>query len=253
MSLKGKEVNDPYSPSVLNKLRNALPGGSMFYPGSPGSSEVKDWAAKSALPHPKRTSPKSQASPLIRFELDWKQWLSYRIQRPPKSTIGKRENYMKPRIRKLIIALLLFVDIYRLAAAELPVANASYVKLSSGSTAPRDYWSERAINCTPSARQSHTAVWTGSEMIVWGGYNSGRYFNDTWSYMLAPPLCSIQRAGGNAIVSWPISSAGFRLQQNGKLNTTNWISAANPLNVNGTNQVTVSPASGVKFFRLISP
>ena len=33
----------------------------------------------------------------------------------------------------------------------------------------------------PAARVRHTAVWTGSEMIVWGGY-SGVFFNDTWSF-----------------------------------------------------------------------
>ena len=33
----------------------------------------------------------------------------------------------------------------------------------------------------PAARGYHTAVWTGSEMIVWGGYYNN-YFNDTWSY-----------------------------------------------------------------------
>jgi N-acetylneuraminic acid mutarotase len=32
-----------------------------------------------------------------------------------------------------------------------------------------------AVNPTgaPTARQYHKAVWTGSEMIVWGGYNGG--------------------------------------------------------------------------------
>ena len=33
----------------------------------------------------------------------------------------------------------------------------------------------------PVARYKHTAVWTGSEMIVWGGFG-GSNFNDTWSY-----------------------------------------------------------------------
>src|SRR5204863_5087584 len=42
----------------------------------------------------------------------------------------------------------------------------------------------------PDARQNHTAVWTGSEMIVWGGLNSASYLNtgsrynpstDTWT------------------------------------------------------------------------
>lgn len=44
----------------------------------------------------------------------------------------------------------------------------------------------------PGGRQSHTAVWTGSQMIVWGGINGGTYWNtggrydptnDTWNSM----------------------------------------------------------------------
>jgi hypothetical protein len=39
----------------------------------------------------------------------------------------------------------------------------------------------------PVVRMGHTAVWTGSEMIIWGGTNwnsstGTQYFNDTWSY-----------------------------------------------------------------------
>jgi hypothetical protein len=33
----------------------------------------------------------------------------------------------------------------------------------------------------PPARYSHTTVWTGSEMIVFGGYNASGYLNDTFS------------------------------------------------------------------------
>src|SRR6202030_377319 len=32
-----------------------------------------------------------------------------------------------------------------------------------------DTWKPTATAGAPSARSSHTAVWTGSEMIVWGG------------------------------------------------------------------------------------
>ena len=44
-----------------------------------------------------------------------------------------------------------------------------------------DSWSATSITNAPDARASHTAVWTGSEMIVWGGNNptqlntGGRY------------------------------------------------------------------------------
>ena len=32
-----------------------------------------------------------------------------------------------------------------------------------------DSWTATSTNNAPDARASHTAVWTGSEMIVWGG------------------------------------------------------------------------------------
>ncbi len=47
-----------------------------------------------------------------------------------------------------------------------------------------DFWSPIAINAAPEARDSHVAVWTGTEMIVWGGngvinsyLNSGGRYN----------------------------------------------------------------------------
>jgi N-acetylneuraminic acid mutarotase len=54
-----------------------------------------------------------------------------------------------------------------------------------------DTWTATASLNVPDARRYHTTIWTGSEMIVWGGYNSpagdlntgGRYnpATDTWS------------------------------------------------------------------------
>ena len=32
-----------------------------------------------------------------------------------------------------------------------------------------DSWTATSMTNAPSARADHTAVWTGSEMIVWGG------------------------------------------------------------------------------------
>jgi len=34
----------------------------------------------------------------------------------------------------------------------------------------------------PAARELHTAVWTGSEMILWGGFGSRGYLNDGGRY-----------------------------------------------------------------------
>jgi N-acetylneuraminic acid mutarotase len=44
-------------------------------------------------------------------------------------------------------------------------------------------WTATSTTNAPFARDSHTAVWTGSEMIVWGGYSSGPvYFNTGGRY-----------------------------------------------------------------------
>ena len=37
-----------------------------------------------------------------------------------------------------------------------------------------DSWTATSTTSAPAARYYHTAVWTGSEMIVWGG-DSGSY------------------------------------------------------------------------------
>ena len=36
-----------------------------------------------------------------------------------------------------------------------------------------DSWTSTDITLAPSGRQRHTAIWTGSEMIVWGGSGVG--------------------------------------------------------------------------------
>jgi N-acetylneuraminic acid mutarotase len=44
-------------------------------------------------------------------------------------------------------------------------------------------------------RESHTAVWTGNEMVVWGGYDRGalNYLNDTVSYSPSRSLYLYQK------------------------------------------------------------
>jgi N-acetylneuraminic acid mutarotase len=47
-----------------------------------------------------------------------------------------------------------------------------------------DSWTTTSTTNAPSSREEHTAVWTGSEMIVWGGfeYDSGNYLNTGGRY-----------------------------------------------------------------------
>ena len=58
--------------------------------------------------------------------------------------------------------------------------NAGYVKI--GSTMLGDGWSERGNPAAPAGRNYHTAVWTGSEMLVWGGWNGSSALNDGGRY-----------------------------------------------------------------------
>jgi N-acetylneuraminic acid mutarotase len=45
-----------------------------------------------------------------------------------------------------------------------------------------DSWTATNTTNAPDGRNFHTAVWTGSEMIVWGGNNFGVYFNTGGKY-----------------------------------------------------------------------
>jgi hypothetical protein len=68
-----------------------------------------------------------------------------------------------------------------------------------------------------------------------------------------PPL-NIAASGTNVILSWPTNATGFRLTGNANLNTTNWVSVTNALNVsNDLNQVTLPANGSARFFRLQNP
>ena len=48
-----------------------------------------------------------------------------------------------------------------------------------------DAWTAISPFAAPSARRSHTAIWTGSEMIVWGGFSGTGYLADGGRFSLA--------------------------------------------------------------------
>jgi N-acetylneuraminic acid mutarotase len=64
------------------------------------------------------------------------------------------------------------------------VANGAYTlpRIAGGDTQCIDAWTATATADAPSNRAYHTAVWTGSEMIVWGGYDGNNYFNTGGRY-----------------------------------------------------------------------
>ena len=48
--------------------------------------------------------------------------------------------------------------------------NGSYLNDGGRYNPTANSWTALPTSGAPAARYSHTAVWTGSEMIVWGGY-----------------------------------------------------------------------------------
>src|SRR5439155_15847727 len=65
------------------------------------------------------------------------------------------------------------------------LANVAYTlpKISEGDPpCIDDTWTATSTTNAPTARDGHTAGWTGSEMIVWGGLNNGTSFNSGGRY-----------------------------------------------------------------------
>jgi N-acetylneuraminic acid mutarotase len=84
-----------------------------------------------------------------------------------------------------------------------------------------DTWTATSSTGAPAGRDYHTAVWTGSRMIAWGGYGSGVLFatggqydpaSDTWtttSTTAAPAARYLHTAAwtGSKMIVWGVSAA----------------------------------------------
>ncbi len=114
-------------------------------------------------------------------------------------------------------------------------------------------WTALPATGEPPARYWHTAVWTGSQMIVWGGYNSSVTFYDTWSYYPYAPAVRISRLShAGALVAWPVWCPS--LCQTTNLAGGPWTTVTNAVTqVGAENHVTLSPLSGGQFFRAEYP
>jgi hypothetical protein len=91
---------------------------------------------------------------------------------------------------------------------------------------------------------------TGGNFALVGGF---------WSLLAVQtpgaPLLTIRLTTTNtAVVSWPSPSVGFTLQQNGDLNTANWVPTPQSVSESGTNRfIIVNPPTGNRFYRLFKP
>jgi N-acetylneuraminic acid mutarotase len=107
--------------------------------------------------------------------------------------------------------------------------------------ATNDTWSTMSTTNAPGARQGHVGVWTGSKMIIWGGYNmnsqsfnSGGIYdpvNNTWTATstTGAPVARSNRVGiwtGSEMIVWGGDSFTF---DGGRYNPTSntWTTMSN--------------------------
>ncbi len=107
-------------------------------------------------------------------------------------------------------------------------------------------WNGNVNQPPPSGRYLHSAIWTGSEMIVWGGYN-GTYFNsggrynpatDSWLVTATDANAPFSRSDntavwtGNEMIVWGGNNAGA-LNTGGRYNpvSDSWLATSTNLNV----------------------
>ena len=98
---------------------------------------------------------------------------------------------------------------------------------------------------------------TASSALTGGGYSLTGGFWSLYAVQTpgAPWLKIYLSGAASVVVAWPVpGSAGYVLQENLNLTTTNWVNSSATISTsNNTNQITVSPPAGNKFFRLYHP
>ncbi len=131
------------------------------------------------------------------------------------------------------------------AAIDPALVSAGYVNIGTMTTT--DGWQQRVTTAPPTnGRFQVTGVWTGSEMIVWGGWQlGGPYFNDgsrynpvsnSWTPLPAAGAPSARRGHtavwtGTEMIIWGGSNAAPALGDGARYNpVTNAWSAVNPTN-----------------------
>jgi N-acetylneuraminic acid mutarotase len=145
------------------------------------------------------------------------------LKEPLESWLARVENHMRTDI-------------------SAPSSSYSLLTTSGGGECIEDTWTATSADSAPLHRESHTAVWTGSEMIVWGGFspsalNTGARYDpatDTWtaiSVTNAPVGRAFHTAvwTGNEMIVWggEDDNASF-LNTGGKYNpaTNSWIATS---------------------------
>lgn len=126
-----------------------------------------------------------------------------------------------------------------------------------------DSWAATSIgNNVPSARDQNTAVWTGTEMIVWGGYDGSSYVNtggrynpttDSWVATSTAANCPTGRSShssvwtGSCMIVWG-GNNGSNLNTGGLYNpsTDSWVVTSTGANVPSARSLFASVWTGTE-------
>ncbi|MDE3066310.1 MAG: hypothetical protein KGJ60_02035 [Verrucomicrobiota bacterium] len=147
------------------------------------------------------------------------------------------------KTRYLIFFLLIFDFCLRVSAQQYSV---DWYKIAAGGGASTN--GQYSLSGTIGQPDAGGAM-TGGNYSLTGGF---------WSLiavvqMPGAPTLTVAHAGNSVIVSWPLA-AGFALEQNSDLSTTNWTASSYAVSTNGSvESVTVAPPVGNLFFRLVHP
>jgi N-acetylneuraminic acid mutarotase len=139
-----------------------------------------------------------------------------------------------------------------------PAGAFAYLNMGSRYNPVENSWKATTIVAAPTGRYFHTAIWTGSEMIIWGGTGKttvsntlGRYNPQADSWTIRPsaavPLLSFVNTGSNRVrMFWPAETTGVTLEVTANLSAPSWQPVSGVL----SNSITLSAAAGNNFYRL---
>ena len=135
-----------------------------------------------------------------------------------------------PLSRPALIVCLFFASVACLRGMGNPP------EISAPLDCPDDTWTATATVNAPEARFSHTAVWTGSEMIIWGGgsfgfgnFNTGARYDPAAGTWIATSTANAPTARGNPtsvwtgheMIVWGGATSGEIFNTGGRYNPTN--------------------------------
>lgn len=104
-----------------------------------------------------------------------------------------------------------------------------------------------ALNVTNFVRSNTAYIgFTGSD----GGVASTQIVSNFFFGSL-PTVAARRAAGGSLVLTWPVGTAGFVLQQTSSLSSPNWVNLTNvPTVAGGQNEITLTPSAATEFYRL---